>query len=104
MSKVVDLKRRNFLKGSAAVAAGASLASTNAFALGSYESALNEKEKKEAEIKNAKYTASICGMCVNMCGVIARNVDGKITKIDPNPLHPKSRGFMCARGNAGIAE
>ena len=103
MSKVVDLKRRGFLKGSATVAAGLGLGASGAFGLG-YESALSEKEKKEAEIKNAKYTASICGMCVNMCGVIARNVDGKITKIDPNPLYPKSRGFMCARGNAGIAE
>jgi thiosulfate reductase/polysulfide reductase chain A len=102
MSKIVDLKRRNFLKGSAAAAAAASVASTSAFA-GSYDDAKNLKQQKEEDIKNAKYTASICGMCVNMCGVIVRNVDGKITKVDPNPLHTKSRGFMCARGNAGLA-
>ncbi|RUM56654.1 MAG: thiosulfate reductase, partial [Nautilia sp.] len=103
MSKIIDLKRRNFLKGSAAAAAAASVASTSAFA-GSYDDAKNLKQQKEEDIKNAKYTPVVCGMCVNMCGVIAREVDGKITKIDPNPLHTKSRGFMCARGNAGIAE
>ncbi len=102
MSKIVDLKRRNFLKGSAAAAVGAGLASTSAFA-SSYDDAKELKQQKEEDIKNAKYTPSVCGMCVNMCGVIVRNVDGKITKIDPNPLHTKSRGFMCARGNAGIA-
>jgi thiosulfate reductase/polysulfide reductase chain A len=101
MSNIVDLKRRNFIKGSAAAAAAASVASTSVFA-GSYDNAKNMKQQKEEDIKNAKYTASICGMCVNMCGVIARNVNGKVTKIDPNPLFVKSRNFMCARGNAGL--
>jgi len=43
-----------------------------------------------------------CGMCVNKCGVIARVRDGVIHKLDPNPnFFPKSRGMLCARGNAG---
>jgi thiosulfate reductase/polysulfide reductase chain A len=28
--------------------------------------------------------------------------DGVIAKLDPNPLYPKSRGMLCAKGNAGI--
>ncbi len=103
MSEIVDLKRRSFLKTSAAVGAGASLGVTSAFALSPYEDAENLKQKKEEEVKNAKYIAGVCGMCVNMCSVVARNVNGKVTKIDPNPLNPKNRSFMCARGNAGIA-
>ncbi len=43
-----------------------------------------------------------CGMCVNKCGVIARVRDGVIHKLDPNPNFIKSRGMLCARGNAGI--
>jgi len=103
MSEIIDLKRRNFLKGSAAAAAGATLASSSAYALSAYEEAESAKEKKEKDIKNAKFVPSVCGMCVNMCSVVARNVDGKVVKIDPNPLNPKNRDFMCARGNAGIA-
>jgi thiosulfate reductase/polysulfide reductase chain A len=103
MSEIIDLKRRNFLKGSATAAVAAGVATTSAFALESYGDAKEAKKEKEEDIKNAKYTPSICGMCVNMCGVIARNVDGKVTKIDPNPLYTKSRNFMCARGQAGIA-
>jgi thiosulfate reductase/polysulfide reductase chain A len=103
MAEIVDLKRRSFLKTSAAVAGGAALLSTNAFGLSAYEDAEELKAEKEREIKNAKYTPTFCGMCVNMCGFIARNVDGKIKKLDPNPLFTKSRSFACARGNAGIA-
>jgi thiosulfate reductase/polysulfide reductase chain A len=103
MAEIVDLKRREFLKTSAAVAAGVGLASSSAFGLSAYEDAEDLKAQKEAEIKNAKYIPTFCGMCVNMCGFIARNVDGKIKKLDPNPLFTKSRSFACARGNAGIA-
>ena len=102
MGEIVDLKRRNFLKTSAAVIGGTALFASGAFGLSAYEEAEEQKAEKEREIKNAKYIPSICGMCVNMCGVIARNVDGKVKKIDPNPLYTKSRNFMCARGNAGL--
>lgn len=43
-----------------------------------------------------------CGMCVNKCGVIARVRKGVIEKLDPNPHFLKSRGMLCARGNAGL--
>jgi thiosulfate reductase/polysulfide reductase chain A len=103
MGEIVDLKRRDFLKTASAVAVGAGLASSGAFGLSAYEDAEELKAEKERQIKNAKYTPTFCGMCVNMCGFIARNVDGKIKKLDPNPLFTKSRSFACARGNAGIA-
>jgi thiosulfate reductase/polysulfide reductase chain A len=41
-------------------------------------------------------------MCVNKCAAIARVEEGVITKLDPNPLFPKSKNMLCPRGNAGI--
>ncbi len=48
---------------------------------------------------------SVCDMCFNKCGLIAR-VDefGVVQKLDPNPKFLKSRGMLCARGNAGIRQ
>jgi thiosulfate reductase/polysulfide reductase chain A len=43
-------------------------------------------------------------MCFNKCGLIARVEDGVVTKLDPNPKFLKSRGMLCARGNAGVRQ
>lgn len=43
-------------------------------------------------------------MCLNACGLIARVENGVVTKLDPNPKFLKSRGMLCARGNAGIQQ
>ncbi len=45
---------------------------------------------------------TVCEMCFWMCGARARVVDGRLVKLDGNPFHPKSRGRLCARGNAGM--
>jgi thiosulfate reductase/polysulfide reductase chain A len=47
---------------------------------------------------------SVCDMCFNRCGLIARVEQGRIVKLDPNPKFTKSRGMLCARGNAGVAQ
>jgi thiosulfate reductase/polysulfide reductase chain A len=43
-------------------------------------------------------------MCVNKCSVIAVVNNGVIQKLNPNPENPKSRGMVCARGNAGLQQ
>ncbi|MCP3954770.1 MAG: molybdopterin-dependent oxidoreductase, partial [Desulfobacterales bacterium] len=47
---------------------------------------------------------SACDMCFNKCGLIARVEKGVVKKLDPNPKSLKSRGMLCARGNAGIKQ
>lgn len=48
--------------------------------------------------------ASICDMCFNKCGLLARVEKGVVKKLDPHPNFLKSRGMLCARGNAGIKQ
>ncbi len=50
----------------------------------------------------SRYTA--CDMCFNRCGMIARVQNGRVIKLDPNPKFLKSRGMVCARGNAAVAQ
>ncbi len=48
--------------------------------------------------------ATVCGQCQAGCGVIVRQRDGNANKIEGNPLHPISKGKLCARGQAGLNE
>ena len=45
-----------------------------------------------AEIKKVA-----CFFCHNNCGVLVHVQDGKVTKVEGNPKHPVSRGFICPR-------
>jgi len=45
---------------------------------------------------------STCLLCPSHCGIRCRLVDGHLISIDGNPLHPVSRGGLCAKGKAGL--
>ena len=92
----VEISRRRFLQGSVAmsVAGGVSLSSSSIMA-----SAATPAKKVGNEDKKV---ATLCEMCVNKCAAIAHVRNGVVEKLDPNPLFPKSRNMLCARGNAGI--
>ena len=90
------MDRRKFLKfsagGAATAAVGASLA---------YMKPFNHQAQKDADRLEIPTT---CEMCVNKCSVIAVVENGIIHKLNPNPENPKSRGMLCARGNAGLQQ
>ncbi|MBL8056950.1 MAG: molybdopterin-dependent oxidoreductase, partial [Anaerolineales bacterium] len=48
-------------------------------------------------------TYNYCDMCPWRCGVIVKSVAGRVVKIEGNPQDPKSRGRLCARGQAGVS-
>jgi thiosulfate reductase/polysulfide reductase chain A len=45
--------------------------------------------------------ATNCEMCFWRCGVLAEVSDGKVLKLEGNPVHPLTEGRLCARGNSG---
>ena len=86
----VEISRRRFLQGSVALSVfGASSASTLF------------SESKKPVLSNFT-VATVCEICVNKCTAFAKVEDGIVKKLDPNPLFPKSRNMLCARGDAGI--
>jgi thiosulfate reductase / polysulfide reductase chain A len=95
----VEISRRRFLKGSIAlmVIGGTALSGVDILA---------EAVKKTATIatapKGRRQVPTLCEMCVNKCAAIAHVEDNIVKKLDPNPLFPKSRNMLCARGQAGI--
>jgi len=91
------VSRRTFLKAAGLAATGAA----GSGLVGGVRSSAHAA-RVEAPAWDSKY--SVCDMCFNKCGVIARVQDGVIKKLDPNPKFLKSRGMLCARGNAGMGQ
>ncbi len=46
--------------------------------------------------------ASTCRECPAGCGVLAKNREGRVVKLEGNPLHPVNQGKLCARGQAAL--
>jgi thiosulfate reductase / polysulfide reductase chain A len=92
----VLMDRRRFLKFSVGGAAGAAIGASLA-----YVKPFSHSPEKQAERIEVPTT---CEMCVNKCSVIAVVENGVIHKLNPNPENPKSRGMLCARGNAGLQQ
>jgi thiosulfate reductase/polysulfide reductase chain A len=91
------ISRRGFLKLSGAATAAAALGDPRIL------HALVPSSNSES-IDQVQEQYSACDMCFNKCGLIARVEDGVVKKLDPNPKSLKSRGMLCARGNAGIKQ
>ena len=48
------------------------------------------------------YFASVCRECPSGCGVLAKNRDGRVIKLEGNPDHPTNTGALCVLGHAGL--
>src|SRR4029453_14367516 len=50
----------------------------------------------------ASWFATVCRECPAGCGVIARNREGRVVKLEGNPDHPVNAGALCLRGQASL--
>jgi len=53
-------------------------------------------------VGKATWYASTCRECPAGCGILAKNREARIVKIEGNPLHPINRGKLCIRGQAAL--
>ena len=63
------------------------------------------KKKNWPDINKYKDTTQVpgmCQLCSTICGTIGHVKDGRLVKIEGNPKDPNSRGYLCARGHAGL--
>jgi formate dehydrogenase major subunit len=91
------MKRRTFLRGSAAAVGGA-------VALG-FDLKLARAEMRQLKITRTSETRSICPYCAVSCGVIihtlgdkAKNVKPAVVHVEGDPDHPINRGTLCPKG------
>jgi anaerobic selenocysteine-containing dehydrogenase/Fe-S-cluster-containing dehydrogenase component len=92
------MNRRTFLKiagmGSISLAAGCSPPEKNLFSL--------VHTPDDVVTGNATWYASTCRECPAGCGILAKNREGRVIKIEGNPLHPINKGKICMRGQAAL--
>jgi len=50
----------------------------------------------------ATWYATTCRECPAGCGVLAKNREGRVIKVEGNPLHPINNGRLCMRGQAAL--
>ena len=50
----------------------------------------------------AAWYATTCRECPAGCGIIAKNREGRVIKIEGNPLHPINCGKLCMRGQSAL--
>ncbi len=100
----VEVSRRKFLQGTVAmsVVGGSALSVTNLFGNEHESHGVAKSVTTKTGTGKATEVATLCEMCVNKCAAVARVEDGVVTKLNPNPLFPKSKNMLCPRGNAGI--
>ncbi len=102
--KPAGFTRRTFLKSSlAGVGIGSSFFASRALApLTSSATWLGQQLpwRKRGQVKT---TYNYCDICPWRCGIVVQSVNGRVYKIDGNPKDPKSRGKLCARGQAGVS-
>jgi len=92
------MDRRTFLKivgaGSVSLAAGCSPPDKTLYSL--------VKAPDDMVTGKAGWYASTCRECPAGCGILAKNREGRVIKVEGNPLHPVNKGRLCMRGQAAL--
>ncbi len=92
------LTRRDFLKIAAIAGTGATYAALSAHPA----RAQNRAGRGMPDPRYDYVVPTMCEMCVWRCGVRARVRNGRIEKLEGNPDHLHSQGYLCARGQSGL--
>lgn len=96
---MAELSRRVFLK-----LAGTGAAATTLYALEHKYGILHAlvHTTQGPVLPEETLVPGVCRMCPGGCGLVARVVNGRVVKLDGNPLHPGNQGKLCPKGQAGL--
>ena len=101
----MKVNRRNFLKLAGGTTLGTAIGGCSPKDIGNTVGDILEFTAEEERIRGPgieKWVTSICGACPGGCGIKARVVDGKVVKIEGNPLYPINVGGLCPKGVSGV--
>ncbi len=53
-------------------------------------------------VGEATWYASTCRECPAGCGILAKNREGRVVKVEGSPFHPINKGKLCMRGQSTL--
>jgi anaerobic selenocysteine-containing dehydrogenase len=65
--------------------------------------ALANAHSNAIDYRRARATPTVCFGCTTHCGIVGWVQDGRVRKIEGNPLDPNSQGTICAKANGLIS-
>jgi anaerobic selenocysteine-containing dehydrogenase len=95
----MPLNRRQFLQVTAAAAGSALLMKLQDSAAGSAEP-ISTPAGTLQTAGEEKIVPGVCLLCSSGCGVLARVANGRVVKLEGNPMHPINLGALCPKGQA----
>ncbi|CAH2030974.1 molybdopterin-containing oxidoreductase family protein [Trichlorobacter ammonificans] len=90
----MNFSRRTFLKSAGAATAGIAAVTSMPKKMLSWAEDTAQKDMKQVP--------TFCELCFWNCGLVAKVENGKVVKVDGNPLSLRGRGRLCGRGNAAL--
>jgi menaquinone reductase, molybdopterin-binding-like subunit len=96
------MSRRQFLIAGASIAGGAAVMGGLPELLASLNASAPGFDVRLVASAQEKIIPSVCLLCPGGCGIHARVVDGRVVKLEGNPLHPISNGALCPKGQAAL--
>ncbi len=95
-----SLNRRDFLKVSAAAAATGFVLEGIPYLAGNQTVSAAGVAQDIKTSSNDVIVPGACSLCPSGCGILARVADGKVVKLEGNPMHPVNSGSLCPKGQA----
>nr|WP_153188170.1 twin-arginine translocation signal domain-containing protein [Anaerobacillus alkaliphilus] len=93
------ITRRDFLKRTGAVTAGATIAAVGGINVKPVQAQVT---KIKLQAKEGRQVPSVCPYCSVGCGMIITESEGKIINIEGNPDSPLNLGSLCPKGAAAF--
>ncbi len=95
---MADLTRREFLQ-----IAGGATAAVGMLGVRPEDVHAEASDASPIDYERARAVPTICFGCTTHCGVIGWVEDGRVRKIEGNPLDPNTRGAICSKANGMIS-
>ncbi|MEM7602673.1 MAG: hypothetical protein AAF357_14810 [Verrucomicrobiota bacterium] len=101
-TKETTFSRRDLLK------LGSGLAASGLVTILNFSSAVSERPLPVGRLGKIDYTKAnatptVCFGCTNHCGVVGWVQDGRVRRIDGNPLDPNTEGNICSKAQGMIS-